>query len=268
MLGAMHGFYDTNDWKCCSYVDTILDCWVDMHDKSYEVAMFMPKATEEEKATKMQEYIEKFHEPCLGLMEKLLERHGGPYIAGPKVTIADIAMVAFLLSIWECEGGPFTETFKPVLAKYPKVQAYNLKLRETFSETIKSVNAPKRCEDTFIEFTAYFTVPDGKYDELQVRMKDLYDLTKKEPKCVFYGYTYADDKKSGMSREAYADAEGQAHHITNVMPTLMAMMKDGLIKMERTNVSGPANELAKLKEPFKNMNVTYYNTVPGGIWCK
>ena len=121
MLGAMNGFYDTTDWKSCGMVDSILDCWVDLHDKSYAVAMFMPNATEEEKANKMQENIEKFHEPCLGLMEKMLEKHGGPYIAGAKLTIADFALVSFLLSIWECEGGPFTEIFKPVLAKYPKV---------------------------------------------------------------------------------------------------------------------------------------------------
>ena len=77
----------------------------------------------------MQECIEKIHEPCLRVMEKFLGEHRGPYLAGPKVTIADIAMVAFLLSIWEAEGGPYTATFKPILAKYPKVQAYNLKLR-------------------------------------------------------------------------------------------------------------------------------------------
>ena len=143
MLGAMNGLYDTTDWKRCSYVDTILDCWVDIHDKSYAVAMFMPDATDAERASKMQECIGKFHEPTLGLMETMLGKHGGPYIAGPKLTIADVALVSFLLSIWECEGGPFTETFRPVLAKYPKVQAYNLKLRETFCETIKSVDGPK-----------------------------------------------------------------------------------------------------------------------------
>ena len=53
-------------------------------------------------------------------MEKSLEENG-PYIAGKKLTIADFALVSFLLSMWECEGGPFAATFKPVLAKYPKV---------------------------------------------------------------------------------------------------------------------------------------------------
>ena len=70
MLGSMYGLYDPTDWKCCSYVDTILDAWVDLHDTSYAVAMFMPNATEAEKASKMQENIQKFHEPCLAVMEK------------------------------------------------------------------------------------------------------------------------------------------------------------------------------------------------------
>ena len=80
----------------------------------------MANASQGERESKMQEYIDKYHEPCLKFMEKSLEENG-PYIAGKKLTIADFALVSFLLSMWECEGGPFAATFKPVLAKYPKV---------------------------------------------------------------------------------------------------------------------------------------------------
>ena len=50
-------------------------------------------------------------------------------------------MAAFLLSAWEAEGGPFVAQFKGPLSQYPKVTAYNLKLRETLAETIKRVAA-------------------------------------------------------------------------------------------------------------------------------
>ena len=72
MLGSMNGLYDPSDWKCAAYVDSILDCWVDLHDKSYQVAMFMPNASAQEKENKMQEYITKLHDPLLKFMEDLL----------------------------------------------------------------------------------------------------------------------------------------------------------------------------------------------------
>ena len=140
MLGAKEGYYDPTNWKECQCIDQILDAWVDIHDKFYEVAMFM-QGTAQEKNVKMQEYIEKLHHPVLKFMEDNLGKNGGPYLAGKKLTIADFAMAAFLLSAWEAEGGPFVAQFKGPLSQYPKVTAYNLKLRETLAETIKRVAA-------------------------------------------------------------------------------------------------------------------------------
>ena len=50
-------------------------------------------------------------------------------------------MVAVLANIWENPAGPWTEAFKPVLEAYPKVQAYNLALREAFADRL---NDPER----------------------------------------------------------------------------------------------------------------------------
>ena len=91
--------------------------------------------------SKLEEIIEKKHHPLLKVMEEQLEKLGGPYITGPKLTIADCAMVAALVNIWENPAGPWTEAFKPVLASYPKVQAYNEKLREAFADRL---NDPER----------------------------------------------------------------------------------------------------------------------------
>ena len=84
----------------------------------------------------MKGVIEKFHIPALNCMEKQLAEHNGPYIAGAKLTIADCAIVSHLANIWENPAGPWSEKFKTVLADYPKVQAYNLKLREAFKDRL------------------------------------------------------------------------------------------------------------------------------------
>ena len=33
-MGAKHGYYTPTDWKTAYYTDVILDCWVDLLDKS------------------------------------------------------------------------------------------------------------------------------------------------------------------------------------------------------------------------------------------
>ena len=85
--------------------------------------------------------IEKVHIPTLKLMEAQLTANGGPFIAGNFVSIADCAMVSMLVNIWENPIGPWKSQFVPVLKKYPKVQAYNLRLREEFKGRLKD---PKR----------------------------------------------------------------------------------------------------------------------------
>ena len=85
--------------------------------------------------------IENVHVPALKVMEAQLTELGGPYLAGSKLTIADCCMVAMLANIWENPMGPFKDQFAPVLAKYPKVTAYNKALREAFKERL---NDPAR----------------------------------------------------------------------------------------------------------------------------
>ena len=140
MLGAKYGMYDPKDWKAVFYCDHILDAWVDIHDKTNGIVLDQ-ESSQEQKGEKLQEVIEKNHIPLLKVMEDQLEKLGGPFITGPKLTIADCAMVAVLANIWENPAGPWTEALKPVLENYPKVQAYNLKLREAFADRL---NDPER----------------------------------------------------------------------------------------------------------------------------
>ena len=67
-------------------------------------------------------------------MEKQLTTLNSKYIGGNKLTIADCAMAAAMADTWEIPASPFNDKFKPVIAKYPKIQAYFLNLREAFKE--------------------------------------------------------------------------------------------------------------------------------------
>ena len=144
MIGAKHGYYKPDDWQSCAQVDVILDAWVDMLDKSTGVALKMSGGgcTPEEAMKEHQGIIERVHVPALKVMEAQLTANGGPFIAGNFVSIADCCMVAMLANIWENPAGPWTSQFEPVLKQYPKVQAYNLKLREAFKERLTSPERP------------------------------------------------------------------------------------------------------------------------------
>ena len=142
MVGAQHGYYKPSDWQSCAQVDVVLDAWVDMLDKSNGIALKIGSALTPEEAMKEHEgVIERVHVPALKVMEAQLTANGGPYIAGNFISIADCAMVAMLVNIWENPAGPWAAQFKPVLAQYPKVTAYNLALREAFKERL---NDPAR----------------------------------------------------------------------------------------------------------------------------
>ena len=39
MLGAKYGYYTPTDPKCAYYTDVVLDCWVDLHDKTNGIAL-------------------------------------------------------------------------------------------------------------------------------------------------------------------------------------------------------------------------------------
>jgi hypothetical protein len=117
MVGAQHGYYKPSDWQSCAQVDVVLDAWVDMLDKSNGIALKIGSACTPEEAMKEHEgVIERVHVPALKVMEAQLTANGGPYIAGNFISIADCAMVAMLVNIWENPAGPWAAQFKPVLA--------------------------------------------------------------------------------------------------------------------------------------------------------
>lgn len=100
----------------------------------------------------------------------------------------------------------------------------------------------------------YFTLRPGRQDEARALLPEFIALTAREPKVLYYEFTRSGDQV--FCREAYQDAAGLLDHLTNVGPLLERFLT--LADLTRLEVHGPAEELAKLKEPLGRLNPTWF----------
>jgi hypothetical protein len=115
-------------------------------------------------------------------------------------------------------------------------------------------------EDRNVSIHPYFKVPNGKLDEFRALCEQFVSVTAKEPKCLYYGFSFNGDE--AHCREGYEGAEGLLSHLDNVGSLLEGMLK--MAEITRLEVHGVKEELAKLREPLANFNPTYF-TLEYGI---
>ena len=101
----------------------------------------------------------------------------------------------------------------------------------------------------FITLHPYFKVHPGKLEEFKAGFPVFVELTKKEPKNLFYEFSVNGDEV--FCREGYTDAEGLLAHLENVGAPLAQAMK--IADLVRIEVHGPKAELEKLREPMANL---------------
>lgn len=75
-----------------------------------------------------------------------------------------------------------------------------------------------------------------------------------EPACLYYGFSCHDG--TAHCREGYADAEEALAHLENIGPLLAEALK--IARLERLELRGPEEELAKLRAPFANLNPQFF----------
>ena len=80
------------------------------------------------------------------------------------------------------------------------------------------------------------------------------EKTGKEPKCLYYGFSFAGD--TVHCREGYADALGALAHLENVGPLLQEALK--IADLTRLEIHGPEAELAKLRGPMADLKAQYF----------
>jgi hypothetical protein len=114
--------------------------------------------------------------------------------------------------------------------------------------------------DRAVSIHPYFKVADGKLGEFRGLCEQFIAATTKEPKCLYYGFSFHGDEIH--CREGYQDAGGLLTHLGNVGPILEASLK--ISEVTRLEVHGVEEELAKLREPLAAFNPTYF-TLEYGI---
>jgi len=100
----------------------------------------------------------------------------------------------------------------------------------------------------------YFKVHEGKLDNFKALCERFVEQTSKEPKCLYYGFSFSDDQVH--CREGYADADGALAHLENVGLLLEEALK--IANITRLEVHGPEEELVKLRDPLAELNPQYF----------
>ena len=109
-------------------------------------------------------------------------------------------------------------------------------------------------KDKCCTIVPYFEIPTDKLELFMSYCQRLVAKTQSEPKCLYYGFTFHENR--GHCREGYADAEGVLAHLENVG----ALLEEALSFSELTQleIHGPAEEIDKLREPLAKLNPAFF----------
>lgn len=108
--------------------------------------------------------------------------------------------------------------------------------------------------DTRCSLGPYFRVHEGRMDDFRRNCEAFVERTASEPACLYYGFSF--NGNLVHCREGYRDAEGLLAHLDNVGDLLDKALT--MSDLERLEIHGPEEELARLREPLKALNVDWF----------
>ena len=109
-------------------------------------------------------------------------------------------------------------------------------------------------QDKCCTIVPYFKVQSGKLEAFKALCEQCVENTIKEPKCLYYGFSFEGDV--AFCREGYEDADGVLAHLENVGPLLQEILK--ISELARLEIHGPEEELAKLREPLAELKPQFF----------
>ena len=100
----------------------------------------------------------------------------------------------------------------------------------------------------------YFKIHPGKMNEFLEICEKFTAATSTESGCLWYDFTKSGDVIH--CREAYEGAEGLLEHAENVNSIIGDAL--GISDLIRLEIHANSDEIAKLKEPFADLNPEYF----------
>ncbi|MBC8417768.1 MAG: antibiotic biosynthesis monooxygenase [Desulfobacterales bacterium] len=109
-------------------------------------------------------------------------------------------------------------------------------------------------QDKCCTIAPYFKVQSGKLEAFKALCERFVEKTDEEPKCLYYGFSFDGDHVH--CREGYEDADSLLSHLQNVGSLLEEALK--VSELTRLEVHGPAEELAKFREPLTALKPQFF----------
>ena len=109
-------------------------------------------------------------------------------------------------------------------------------------------------QDTSCTVTAFFKVNPGKLEAFEALADRFVEKTRNESGMRAYGWSFNSDE--AHCRQRYENAEGFLEHVQNVF----ALFQEALTLSDCTRLAihGPDDELAKLRQPLKDIDLLQY----------
>lgn len=108
--------------------------------------------------------------------------------------------------------------------------------------------------DTAVSIHPYFKVHSESHEAFKALLPEFIERTQSDADCLYYSFTQHEDIIH--CREGYKNAEALLAHVNSVGDLIEKALT--LSEMLRLEIHGPADELAKLKEPLADLTVDYY----------
>ncbi|MCW8886132.1 MAG: hypothetical protein OQK12_12915 [Motiliproteus sp.] len=108
--------------------------------------------------------------------------------------------------------------------------------------------------DNCVTIVPYFKIQDGQTDAFKALCEQCVSNTEPEQKCLFYGFSFYEDM--AHCREGYQDADGLLIHLDRIGSLLQEIL--AIASLERLEVHGPEQELAKLRGPLAELSPQFY----------
>jgi len=108
--------------------------------------------------------------------------------------------------------------------------------------------------DTCCTLVPYFKVADGKLAEFKALCERFVALTRNEPGCMHYAFSF--DGQHAHCREGYDDAAALLAHLGNVDAVLKQAL--AISEIERLEVHGPAAQVEALRQPLAGLKPQFF----------